>query len=586
MKRLLAIPVLVWATVASPIPGDGETGLSDKELAKKDSIWFARNPASKPMWETLEERRRRESEPQNPAKAKVRTPPPPGPVRQSAEFEPMEGVLIRWALGLPVSCVKEMAEDVMIYCLVTAENETSARTGFIDGGVNMDNVVFVNGRTDSYWTRDYGPWWVFDGNGEPGIVDFTYNRDRPNDNNVPGLIGQEFGIPVYEMPLRLTGGNHMADGYGIAASCDLVWNENPQYTRGQIDSLYRVYLGIDRFIVTEDINTDYIHHVDCFAKFLSPEVILIKQLPSSHENYDRAERVAAVYAAAVNSWGRPYTVVRIPTPNDEPYTNSLILNNKIFVPILRSETDTRDAAALAVYRQAMPGYEVHPVRHSWESTDALHCRTRGIADRGMLRISHLPLAQAGTAGDYPIRATIVAHSGEEIIPDSVLLYWKTGDDPSFTAIVMDMITASEYGEYIPAQSEGTTVHYYLHAADNSGRSENHPYIGAAQAHAFRVTGRVFNLKQGTEMHPLLVDRYSCSAGVFRFWVSGNLGHKGMKAMVYTAQGRMVQAWTVPRGSETFFWDTRQDNNGRRASGYYFLQFVKGDQKTTLPLVVR
>ena len=39
--------------------------------------------------------------------------------------------------------------------------------------VNMNNVEFVVGSTDSYWTRDYGPWWVVDGNGEIGCIVFV-----------------------------------------------------------------------------------------------------------------------------------------------------------------------------------------------------------------------------------------------------------------------------------------------------------------------------------------------------------------------------------------------------------------------------
>ena len=35
-----------------------------------------------------------------------------------------------------------------------------------NNGVNMDNVDFVIGPTDSYWTRDYGPWWIVDGNSD------------------------------------------------------------------------------------------------------------------------------------------------------------------------------------------------------------------------------------------------------------------------------------------------------------------------------------------------------------------------------------------------------------------------------------
>ena len=36
--------------------------------------------------------------------------------------------------------------------------------------------------------------------------------------------------------------------------------------------------------------------------------------------------------------------------------------------------------SLEVYRDALPGYEVLGFTGSWQSTDALHCRVRGIPD--------------------------------------------------------------------------------------------------------------------------------------------------------------------------------------------------------------
>ena len=44
------------------------------------------------------------------------------------------------------------------------------------------------------------------------------------------------------------------------------------------------------------------------------------------------------------------------------------------------------------YEEAMPGYEIVGVMHNtWENTDALHCRAKGIADVGMLYVNHMPL---------------------------------------------------------------------------------------------------------------------------------------------------------------------------------------------------
>ena len=116
------------------------------------------------------------------------TDPPPGPVRNIAEYERMEGVLIRYPFGISTSIIREMAEDVIIYCLVSTNSQNSAYNSMNNAGVNMNNVEFILGSTDSYWTRDYGPWWVVDGNKNIGVVDFTYNRPRPNDNAAPNKV--------------------------------------------------------------------------------------------------------------------------------------------------------------------------------------------------------------------------------------------------------------------------------------------------------------------------------------------------------------------------------------------------------------
>ena len=86
------------------------------------------------------------------------TDPPPTPIRNIAEFERMQGVLIRYPFGISTSIIKEMAEDVIVYCLVSSGSQNSAYNSMNSAGVDMNNVEFILGSTDSYWTRDYGPW--------------------------------------------------------------------------------------------------------------------------------------------------------------------------------------------------------------------------------------------------------------------------------------------------------------------------------------------------------------------------------------------------------------------------------------------
>ena len=319
---------------------------------------------------------------------RFRTEPPPPPVRNVAEYEPMQGALIRYPFGISTSLIREMAEDVIIYCLVSTWSQNSAYNSMNNAGVNMDNVEFIVGSTDSYWTRDYGPWWVVDGNGDYAIVDFTYNRPRPNDNQAPSKVSQHLNVPYYSADIVATGGNYMTDGFGIAAAAHIAYTENDECnTNNQssiplppcayVDNIMYDYYGIDIFHVVADPNDEYIDHIDCWGKFLSPTKILIRSVPTSHAQYSMIEQVAGYFESTDNSDGNPWEVFRVYTPSDQPYTNSLILNNKVFVPIMNSSWDDD---ALEVYQAALPNHEIIGFTGSWESTDALHCRVKGIPD--------------------------------------------------------------------------------------------------------------------------------------------------------------------------------------------------------------
>ena len=65
------------------------------------------------------------------------TDPPPLPIRNVAEYERMDGVLIRYPFGISTALVAEMSEDVMIYCLVSSTQQNSALNSMSNGGVNM-----------------------------------------------------------------------------------------------------------------------------------------------------------------------------------------------------------------------------------------------------------------------------------------------------------------------------------------------------------------------------------------------------------------------------------------------------------------
>jgi len=317
-----------------------------------------------------------------------RTDPPPAPVRNIAEFEPMDGVLIRYPFGISTSIIREMAEDVTIYCLVSSGLQNNAYNSMNDAAVNMDNVEFILGSTDSYWTRDYGPWWIVDGNGDIGVVDFTYNRPRPNDNQAPFKMSEHLDVPYYSADFVSAGGNYMTDGFGISASTQITYTENDEcYTNDSwsiplapceyMDNIMEDYYGITQYHVVADPNNEYIDHIDCWGKFLSPTQLMIRSVPTSHAQYDEIEDVVAYFETTTTANGTPWDISRVYTPYDQPYTNSLILNDKVFVPVMNSSWDED---ALESYQDALPNHEILPFSGSWYPTDALHCRAIGIPD--------------------------------------------------------------------------------------------------------------------------------------------------------------------------------------------------------------
>jgi len=222
-------------------------------------------------------------------------------IRQPAEFEPMQGALIRYPFGITYDIIKEMAEDVTVVTIVASTTEkNTVLTQYQSHGVDVSHCSFLIAPTNSYWTRDYGPWFIITNTSEQGVVDFTYNRPRPNDDQIPTKYAQNQSLPLFNMPLTTAGGNYMTDGQGIAISTRLVWEENPDMTPEEINQTVHDYLGITTYQVVPDVNGEYIKHIDCWGKYLSPDTILIRQVPSSDSQYDEIEAAVAYFKNQTN----------------------------------------------------------------------------------------------------------------------------------------------------------------------------------------------------------------------------------------------------------------------------------------------
>ncbi len=486
-----------------------------------------------------------------------RTAPPPGPgIRSCAEWEPSQGVIIRYPFGISYSIIAEMSEDLTVYTIVSSSSQQSTVTSYYNSnGVNMANVEFIIAPSDSYWTRDYGPWFIFDDNGDFGIVDMIYNRPRPNDDNIPVEVGAYLNVPVYGMSLETAGGNYMSDGLGHAMATTLTFSENPGMTESEIDSLILTYMGNDYFMYPDPLG-EYIEHIDCWAKYLSPQTVLVLEVPSWHSQYDELNDAADSIASLTSAWGRPYTVVRVYSSGSEAYTNSIILNDKVFVPVSGTGND---ADALQTYEDAMPGYEVLGFTGSWYNTDALHCRTMGVPDEGMLFIHHIPLYVSNdTINDYEVSAKIIDHSETGLIMDSCKIYYRLNGGTWQASMLSAGTDPDMYEGTIPAQPWGTQIEYYVQAGDNSGRVEHHPYVGPDGPHVFEIL----------DVNPVI----NLSEASFSFE-----GSEGGKAQMYdtltiTNSGSGVLNWNA---TKTKTWLTLTPSSGVAPSNMQIMVSTTG-----------
>jgi len=450
----------------------------------------------------------------------------------AAEWEPVIGTIVAWPLIIPEPLVIELAkEKMLLYVVVSDEiDRYEALNTFKEWGMNMDNVHFVVTRLGLAWgwPRDWGPFAVFSDSGAYRLADpqfVTYPLAGPGcdgkllsdshpdqdffskeryigDDLASSALADSLGFDIFQLPAAVTGGNFLVDGHGTAFSTCAIQMENRSL--GLLDedffTLIEEKLGINRHIVLPNYEKIGIQHIDCAIKPLDEETILVMRVPKDHHEYNVIEEIALRLQNLTNAYGRPYKIVRINTGRIDnegvaAYTNSLILNKKVYIPFYGIPEDKE---ALKTWQEVMPGYEVIgfendipvPVMEytGWQPFDALHCRVRAIWDPGMLRMAHRRMNNTvEPAKSWPIEVTIRDFSKAGLMPEELKLYVRTQNDESWQAIILSPSqNPNIFQASIPGVNSGMTVEYYVSAADRSGRRETLPRTAPDNFYSFTV----------------------------------------------------------------------------------------------------
>lgn len=235
------------------------------------------------------------------------TTPPPKPVRIPAEFEPMQGVIASTVMAVE-DFAREVIEDANLIVLWHSEVTYDIfQRRFQEWGVDLDRCVFQY--VPSHPTpRDELPWLMFVDQNEPALA---YNKDLSGFEYVLPAYGLEQGCAVYRSGLGLPGGDFMTDGQGTAVSLDDFSIFHAEMGE-EFGRRVRDYWGIDTYhrVPNKRWGMDGYLHIDCLAKFLSPDTVMVAHVPVSDIRREQSEETAAYFRRQVSCYGTPYEVVR------------------------------------------------------------------------------------------------------------------------------------------------------------------------------------------------------------------------------------------------------------------------------------
>ena len=449
----------------------------------------------------------------NTSSATIYTTPPSEEVRTMAEWEEIQALTITWSTGYNIqeeSILSQIVANAVQECqvIIICQEESEVQSYLLNQGISTDNVNFIKTDFNNIWIRDYGQNTVYKNEvGEPILVDWIYNRNRPYDDLVPEKVAEYFNMNMHNTTqapwdLMATGGNFMTDGMGTAFSSELIVEENsggyawegfngnvyyPNHTLEEINNTLEEFMGIDNYIIMDNLPYDGIHHIDMHMKLLDEETLLIAEYPEGVADGPQIEANIQYVLENYNSaFGTPYEVIRIPSPPSSSgnypdnngyyrtYTNSVFVNNTVLVPFYRTEYDT---IAQRIYEEALPGYNIIGIdvdnqgQNLISYSGAIHCITHSVGVNEPLLIQHQELEDNYLIEQYNVSASIQHQSGIA----SATLFWTTNLEQDYQSLSMTNTYGNNWSAFIDEDlSAPNSVYYYIEATANSGKTLSRP----------------------------------------------------------------------------------------------------------------
>ena len=119
-----------------------------------------------------------------------------------AEWEEIQALTITWSTDYSIEEELILAQIVansvdQSKVIIICENQNQVDNYLTSQNINTTNVIYIEADYNSIWMRDYGQNTVYKNKvEEPFLVDWIYNRNRPNDDLFPEAIASNLNLDI------------------------------------------------------------------------------------------------------------------------------------------------------------------------------------------------------------------------------------------------------------------------------------------------------------------------------------------------------------------------------------------------------
>ncbi|MCF8070615.1 MAG: agmatine deiminase family protein [Desulfobacterales bacterium] len=337
-----------------------------------------------------------------------------------AEWEKHEGTWFQWPNGL-IDPMREMKLENTWFKMVNAlhdhenvhimveneKQENHVREQLIYFGIGFKNIDIHIIPTNEPFARDNAPIFVVDNKGNQAITNWGFNgwggrSAYELDEKVPEKIAEILSMPMFSPPLIMEGGGFEVNGKGtFMASRTSIMNDNrnPGKSQKEVEEIIKQHLGIKHFIWLSGAGEEAEQwgdvtdsHIDIVARFVGESSVLYNRTDDETDpRYNLFKKTYEELKQATTATGEKLTLIPLPVPKvyrisplvewshttftDGAYSNYLVANNVVLVPVFGHENDEK---AKQVIADCFPGREVIGIQcvELTEEGGAIHCVTQ------------------------------------------------------------------------------------------------------------------------------------------------------------------------------------------------------------------